>query len=232
MTDYTTLVTALPYLSPLPKLQQLPISRIALERRLSMLSDEDRQQLQWAERLYHPEEGVVSDLPDPVQVRDWQEQLERIESPLIRERITLRLEWRTLLAALRYRQQQRLEPEHFHGFGRWTAQIRRRWHDPLFGMEATLPFLAELQPLLTKGLSGELEQQLNAYLWQDLLLAERRALFTLDAVICFVLRWDLAEKHLRSDATQALDTFQQLTGTLLDAPGIRQSLESAFEELS
>ncbi|SFX76916.1 hypothetical protein [Marinospirillum alkaliphilum] len=229
---YYTLVTALPHLPPLPQCKELPISRIALDRRLSMLSDADRQQLQQAERLYHQGDVSLQSLPDQTLVRDWQQQLQQLESPLIRERIQLKLEWQTLLAALRYRQQGRIGPEHFSGFGRWTGQIRRHWHEPLFGLDTALPFLAELQPLLLKGHSGELEQQLNAWLWKDLLFIERSVQFTLDTVICFVLRWGLTEKHLKSDAVQALEAFQHLTSQLLNTPAITQHIESAFEDLS
>lgn len=232
MTGYYTLVTALPNLPPLAQCKQLPISRIALDRRLTMLSDEDQQQLQLAEKLYHQSDLSLQTLPDQTLVRDWQRQLNQLQSPEIRERIQLRLEWQTLLAALRYRQQGRIGPEHFSGFGRWTGQIRRRWHEPLFGLDAALPLFAELQPLLQKGHSGELDQQLNAWLWKDLLFVERSFQFTLETVICFVLRWGLAEKHIKSDANQALVSFQRMGEQLLDSPAITQHLKSAFEELS
>lgn len=232
MTRYYTLVTALPNLPPLEQCKQLPISRIALDRRLTMLSDEDLLQLQLAEKLYHQSELSLQNLPDKPLILEWQRQLEKIESEALRESISLRLEWQTLLAALRYRQEGRTGPENFHGFGRWTGLIRRNWHDPLFGLETALPFLSKLQPLLNKGQSGELERQLNGFLWKDLMFIERSFQFTLETVICFVLRWGLAEQHIKSDASLALESFKRMSEQLLGTPAITQHLESAFEELS
>lgn len=231
MTKYYTLVTALPNLPPLAQCKQLPISRIALDRRLTMLSDEDFLQLQLAEKLYHQSELSLQNLPDQPLIMDWQRQLEKIESEPIRECISLRLEWQTLLAALRYRREGH-GPESFYGFGRWTGLIRRHWHDPLFNLDTAMPFLAKLQPLLNKAHSGELEYQLNAFLWKDLLFVERSFQFTLETVVCFVLRWGLAEKHIKSDASLALDSFKRMSEQLLGTPAITQHLESAFEELS
>ena len=231
MTRYYTLVTALPNLPALAKCKQLPISRIALDRRLTMLSDEDLLQLQLAEKLYHQSEASLENLPDKPLVLNWQRQLEKITSQPIRERIHLRLEWQTLLAALRYRREGH-SPESFYGFGRWTGLIRRNWHDPLFGLDTALPFLSKLQPLLNRGHSGELEYQLTTLLWKDLLFVERSLQFTLESVICFVLRWGLAEQHIKSDASLALDTFKRMSEQLLGTPAITKHLESAFEELS
>lgn len=231
MTKYYTLVTALPNLPPLAQCKQLPISRIALDRRLTMLSNEDSLQLQLAEKLYHQSELSLENLPDKPLVLDWQRQLEKIESEAIRERIMLRLEWQTLLAALRSRREG-YSPESFFGYGRWTGLIRSHWHDPLFGLDTALPFLGKLQPLLNKSHSGELEYQLNALLWQDLLFVERSFQFTLETVICFVLRWGFAEQHIKSDASLALESFKRMSEQLLGTPAITQHLESAFEELS
>lgn len=231
MTRYYTLVTALPNLPPLAECKQLPISRIALDKRLTMLSDNDLLQLQLAEKLYHQSELSLENLPDKPLVLNWQRQLEKITSQPVRERISLRLEWQTLLAALRYRREGH-SPESFYGYGRWTGLIRRNWHDPLFGLDTALPFLSKLQPLLNKGHSGELEYQLTNLLWKDLLFVERSFQFTLESVICFVLRWGLAEQHIKSDASLALDTFKRMSEQLLGTSAITKHLESAFEELS
>jgi len=232
VTHYYTLVAALPDLPPLAQCRQLPISRIALDRRLTMLSDEDLLQLELAEKLYHLSELSLEDLPDKSRVLNWQYQLEKITSRPLRERIGLRLEWQTLLAALRYRQDGRISPENFYGFGRWTGLIRRNWHDPLFGLATAMPFLSKLEPLLNKSHSGELEYQLNTLLWNDLLFVERSFQFTLETVICFVLRWGLAEQQIKSDASLALASFKRMSEQLLDKPAITQHLKSAFEEFS
>ena len=167
--SYYTLVTALPDLPPLAKCKQLPISRIALERRLTMLDNEDRAQLKLVESLYYFDRVAFGDdqnasLSDKKQVYQWQYQLGQIHSEAIRQCIRNRLEWQSLLAALRQRQQGEQGPELFFGLGRWTTRIRQHWHEPSFGLESALPLLNELQPLMQKGAAGEVEQQINHWL--------------------------------------------------------------------
>lgn len=230
--SYYTLVTALPDLPPLAKCKQLPISRIALERRLTMLSDEDQQQLRLAERLYHFGSDQDQVLSDQKLVYQWQSQLGKIQSSEIRQCIQTRLEWQSLLAALRQRQQADKGPEHFFGLGRWTTRIRQHWHEPAFGLETALPLLAELQPLMQKGAAGETEHRINNWLWNDLLRIERSHHFSIETVVCFVLRWGLAERQIQNDADQALEAFESMAETLISAPVIREHIASAFEELS
>lgn len=229
--SYYTLVTALPDLPPLAKCKQLPISRIALERRLTMLSDEDMQQLRLAEKLYHFTEAEPQKLSDQTLVYQWQAQLDKIHSPALRECLMFRLEWQSLLAALRQRQLGDKGPEHFFGLGRWTLRIRQHWHEPAFGLEEALPLMKELQPLMHKGAAGEVEKQINNWLWNNLIQVERSHAFSLETVICFVLRWGLAEKQIRNDAEQALAAFETMADTLISSPVIHKSITAAFEEL-
>ncbi|HPE59654.1 MAG: hypothetical protein KDI15_11100 [Thiothrix sp.] len=229
---YYTLVAALPDLPPLAKCKQMPISRIALDRRLSMLSENDRQQLQQAENLYHFDLQTPEGLSDRELARQWQHQLARIHAEAVRRCIQNRLEWQSVLAAMRQRQQGDKGPEQFYGFGRWTIRIRQHWHDPAFGLEAALPLLAELHPLLQNGEAGAVEQQINHELWQQLLRVERSHHFTLETVICFVLRWGLAEKQIQNNAEQALAAFDTMAEALIATPTVRQHIASAFEELS
>lgn len=230
--SYYTLVAALPVLPPLAKCKQLPISRIALERRLTMLEEEDSKQLRLAESLYHFARNPQPAMSDQKLVYQWQSQLEQIHSPVIRECIQLRLEWQSLMAAIRQRQQGDKGPEQFFGFGRWTTRIRQHWQEPTFGLEDAMPLLSKLQPAMQKGAAGEVEKQMNTWLWNNLFQIERSHGFQLETVICFVLRWGIAEKQIKNDAEQALEAFESMAEALISAPVIKDHIESAFEELS
>ncbi|WP_114416523.1 hypothetical protein [Marinospirillum perlucidum] len=230
MSRYYTLIAALPDLPALTARQELPLSRIALDKRLTLLSEEDREQLDRVESLYHPPLTRVDNQPDQQRVLDWQRQLKEIKSPALRQLVEQRLEWQTLLAALRSRDQSGSQPEHFYGSGRWTGFIRRHWQEPLFGLDATLPFLGELAKLHKKGASGDLEAALNTYLWKELLFVERSFHFTLETLVCYVLRFGLAEKHLQSNGEEALAAFHRMTEQLLASPTLSQPLDLAFEE--
>ena len=230
--SYYTVVAALPDLPPLARCKQLPISRIALERRLTMLEEEDLKQLRLAESLYHFTRSPQQAVSDQKLVYQWRSQLEQIHSPIIRECIQLRLEWQSLIAAIRQRQVGDKGPEQFFGLGRWTTRIRQHWQEPTFGLEGAMPLLNQLQPKMLKGDAGEVEAQMNALLWQNLFQVERSHAFTLETVVCFVLRWGIAEQQIENDAGQALKAFESMAEALVSAPVIKEYIESAFEELS
>lgn len=230
--SYYTLVTALPELPPFAKCKQLPVSRIALERRLTMLSDEDQAQRKLAEQLYHFASEKPEVMADQKLVYQWQRQLTQIRSEEIRHCIQHRLEWQSLLAALRQRQHSDRGPEQYYGLGRWTTRVRQHWQEPAFGLETALPLLPELNTLMQQGAAGEVERAVNHWLWQDLMRTERSFHFTAETVICFVLRWGLAEQQIKNDAQQALETFDAMTDTLLNTSAIQEQIESAFEELA
>ena len=215
MSDYYTLITALPWLPELEQCRQLPLSRIALDQRLSMLSDVDKGQLQLVEMLYHPRASELEHLTDPEVVKRWKMTLQQVTSEEVRARIDYHLELRTLLAALRSRRSGLENASQFHGMGRWVPRIRKHWFEPLFGLEDVCPQLKQLERVLKKNEPMLLEKKLNQLLWQDLQLVERQDYFSFVAVACFVLRWGIAERHLQYCANEALGQFDQATATLL-----------------
>ncbi|KDE40315.1 V-type ATP synthase subunit C [Nitrincola lacisaponensis] len=229
MADYYTLVTGLPWLpEQMEKCTQLPLSRIALERRLTLLNETDQKVLRSAEALYHP--SLSNMQPDQARVQAWQQQVDQLPSETLRQVVGLRLEIQTLLAALRYRRRPDTQAEHFQGFGRWTQWIRQHWKEPLFGLEGRLEFLEHWGELFAQGQTGDLQTQVDLYLWRQLLAVERSHHFTLETVVCFVLRWGLAERRLRSDPDAALNEFQALGDALLQHSGIQQRLTQLFED--
>lgn len=197
-----------------------------------MLEEEDLKQLRLAESLYHFTRSPQQAVSDQKLVYQWRSQLEQIHSPIIRECIQLRLEWQSLIAAIRQRQVGDKGPEQFFGLGRWTTRIRQHWQEPTFGLEGAMPLLNQLQPKMLKGDAGEVEAQMNALLWQNLFQVERSHAFTLETVVCFVLRWGIAEQQIENDAGQALKAFESMAEALVSAPVIKEYIESAFEELS
>ncbi|EXJ11336.1 DUF2764 family protein [Nitrincola nitratireducens] len=231
MADYYTLVTCLPWLpEQMEKCSQLPLSRIALNRRLSLLDSHDQQGLAVAEALYHP--NLANTQPDRERVLLWQKQIAELPSRVLQEVITQRLEIQTLLAALRYRRRPNTSAEHFYGYGRWTEWIRQHWKDPLFALETQIPLLERWGELFNQGHTGELQFEMDRYFWQQLLAVERSHHFSVETVVCFVLRWGIAERRLKSDADAALADFQLLSDTLLHNSGIQQQLNSLFEDIN
>jgi len=215
VTQYLTLMTALPGLPALDKCTQLPLSRIALERRLSMLSPEDAAQLALIEQLYFPASGKGWEQTDAAWVRQWQKMLSSVESIALQERLNYQFELRTLLCALRLRADSEGRVSTFSGLGRWRGQIQRHWFEPRFGLESRWPDSIQLCHAFEQQQPGELEQQINQLLWRDLWRCEQQHHFMFEAVACFVLRWGLVERRLKSQATPALERFKTHTDQLI-----------------
>jgi len=229
--DYYTLVTCLPWLpEQMEKCTQLPLSRIALNRRLTLLSEEDQQSLAIAEALYHP--SVTEVQPDRERVQQWQKQIAELPSLVLQELVTQRLEVQTLLAALRYRKRPNTSAEHFYGYGRLTEWIKSHWKEPLFALETQIEPLEQWGELFNHEHTGDLQHQMDRYFWQQLLAVERSHHFSIETVVSFVLRWGIAERRLKSDADTALVDFHTLSDTLLHSSGIQQQLNSLFEDMN
>ncbi|MDF2181272.1 hypothetical protein [Neptuniibacter sp. CAU 1671] len=215
MAQYLTLMTALPSLPSLEKATQLPLSRIALERRLSMLSPDDSQQLALIEQLYFPPLNRGWDQSDQAWVRQWQEAMDAVQSPVLLERLRYHFELRTLLAALRLRSASQGRISSFAGLGRWRGQIQRHWFEPRFGLDTLWPDAVRLCQAFEQQQSGLLEQMLNQLLWRDLWRCEQQHHFMFEAVVCFVLRWGLVERQIKNRAAPALTRFQAQTEQLM-----------------
>ncbi|WP_156473642.1 DUF2764 family protein [Neptuniibacter marinus] len=224
MSDYYTLMTALPWLPELEQCTQLPISRIALDRRLTMLSDEGSAQLANIEALFHPIIDHYIMLTDKDLIAQWKADMSKVESPVMLELINYQMELKTLLAALRCRAVGLDDPSQFHGAGRWVQLIKKHWFEPGFGLDRVCPQLLQLQRLMSKEKPMLVEQYYNQQLWTSLRQAEHSHHFSFEALACFVLRWAIAERCLRYDGDKAVDTFNKSRSVLLELSGLNQQL--------
>ncbi|BBB28425.1 hypothetical protein [Neptunomonas japonica] len=215
MSQYYTLLTSLPHLPVLEKSRQLPISRLALESRLSMLCETDCAQLDAIEALYFPNPSVLSGLADREVVQAWKSALLLLESDVLKERIAYQLEIRSLLAALRYREAGGKNPDQFIGFGRWHSFIKNHWFEPFFGMDEFQPQIQKIARYLKENRPGHADKLLDQMLWQDLFYCEKQQGFSFSAVACYVLRWGIVSRYLSADADAALIKFDDVTRHLL-----------------
>ncbi|PSL12680.1 hypothetical protein CLV44_11639 [Marinobacterium halophilum] len=220
MSVYYTLIPALPALpTALEQLKELPISVLQLEQRLSMLSEEDRALLARALRLFQRERSGDEGVSDQDEVRYWEQELDTIPQRPLRGILTENLEWRSLIAAQRYRLAGQHEGNGFQGYGPRIWIIRRDWQQPDFGLGRQYPWLAESLAQLKQGQGVELEQQILARLWRKLHMLEQSHPFTLTAVAAYRLRWSIAEYRLRWQADRAQVHFSQLVDRALAGAG-------------
>jgi len=208
---YTTLMLSLPYLGKLFGAKQTPLSRLKLERRLGMLEEQDAE-------LLREIEGVIQwshqpmDRTDPAMAAAAQRLLERLPSPVLQEIVCFRLEMRTLVAALRRRQAGQAAPRPMPawGFGRWLGHIQRYWAEPGFRLEGVFAWVRDANRLLREADSLGLERLLLETVWGRLGRFAEGHYFDFEAVVLYVLRWNIINRWTTYDGEVAVRRFIEL----------------------
>ncbi|MFG6096338.1 DUF2764 family protein [Leptothoe sp. ISB3NOV94-8A] len=209
--QYVTLMASLPYLGELFEAQQTPLSRFKLEARLKMLSEEDAVRLQQIQSLIRWHHVPIS-RTDAEIVAAAEQFFQQVKNPLLREVVAFRLELHTIVAALRRRQRGEKtapvgEP---WGYGRWVKHIERHWTEPAFRLQGNFPWLLEAQQLLHADESVALERVLFSYVWKRLGQLGAEHYFDFEAVVIYVMRWDLIDRWVRYDGPLAVERFKNL----------------------
>jgi len=214
---YTLLLSSLP-LQPadLFSTKILPISRIQLDKRLSLLDAQDAEDLTRIEALLHWSKMLESD--DEHIVKTGLVELELIRSQFLRDIVLWRLELRTLLTALRRKQANEnvQAPEPFYGFGDHLPMIRRNWQRPDFGLGYAQPWLKQAQQLMSENETMALDKLLLNLSWQYYARLSRGHYFDFPAVVLYVLRWDLIHRWVSYDQDRALLRFNELVCAAMD----------------
>ena len=208
MTRYITLMSALPHLGNLFGTKQTPISRLKLEARLKMLREEDALLLRRIEELVHwsylPMER--SDAEIAASAKSF---FEQVSNPILRAAVESRLELHTVVAALRLRQRGESAPPPgtSWGYGRWINYIERHWSEPGFRLEGAFPWVLEANRLLSTNESVALERLLFEVVWDKLGRLGEGHYFDFEAVVLYVLRWNLADRWSRYQGEAAVQRF-------------------------
>lgn len=215
---YLTLLTSLPAHGPLFGATQTPLSRIRLTMRLRWLEPQDAEDLALLETLIVWKDQRF-EMDDEAVVRQAEQRVEAIKNDFAREHAIWRLEIRTLIAALRHRHAGGTAPSERRrwGFGRWVPLIRRHWGEPHFRLERVFPWLPEAKRLLERGDALGLERLLLGTVWTHLERIGADHRFDFEAVVIYVICWDLVARWTGYDAETALARFDRLVNDGLAA---------------
>lgn len=210
-TAYTMLMVSLPYLGTLFEAKYSVISRLKLERRLKDLTPEHQQLLSkivgiacW-DRL----DDIKADENFVTQARQVMSEL---DNPVLLDIVRHRVELRTLVAALRRRHMGAgapVEGERW-GIGRWMSVIARNWNEPGFGVQNAFPWVLEAQRLLEERGTIQLERLLLEEVWNELGRRAQGHYFDFEAVVIYVLRWDVMERWTHYQPPVAQKRFDAL----------------------
>jgi hypothetical protein len=214
---YYQLMASLPPLLPLFESEQTPISRLRLEERLGMLTAEDRAELSAITSLTHWHR-LAPDADDAHLVALAQRIVPAIRNRELREVLTWRLELRSVVAALRRRHAGLPAPSagEAWGFGRWVRAVEANWGHPDFQLAGPLPWVPTVRQLMEQDQPYELERTLLGVSWRHHRLAAEGHYFDFEAVVLYVLRWDLVYRWLMYDGKRARQRFEQMTEAALE----------------
>lgn len=208
---YTMLMASLPpHRCDLFETKQTPISQIQLDKRLQWLEPQDAADLAKIQSLLYW--SKVENASDQAFIEHAMSLMEQLHNDFFRQVICWRLEVRTLIAALRKRHQgQKNAPEKQElGFGRWRLFIGNNWQQVDFGIGRQLPWLEQANTLIETEDSLALEMFLLNLVWRHYEQLGNGHYFDFEAVILYVLRWDVINRWNHYHQQQAVQRFSTI----------------------
>ncbi len=215
---FVALMASLPHLAPLFSQSKPPISGFRLKQRLSVLEEQERKCL----------EAIVSltsweSLADEKQDREILRQISTVIDlvqlwPDLVELVAVRMEARTVIAALRRRRQGQTTAGDISdwGYGRWNAIIRENWNEPGFGLSRVMSWVGEANALMTKSDHVGMERLVLLEVFRQMNRFAEEHLFDFEAVVIYVLRWRLIERWSRYEAKGAGERLRELVAKVLE----------------
>ncbi len=217
--SYYTLVASLPPLPRFDGARRLPINRVRLLDRLSMLEPAD------AEVVKHAAAFFAWDRPGTVptdgeMIKHHQALVRLGGKSSFREVLEFPFDLKTLLAGLRRRRMGRPAPVpgESWGVGRWVGHIERNWDEPDFKLAPQYPWLPEMRNLLEKGEALALQKQMFGLVWDHLDRLTQGMEFRFDNVLAYLFKWDILERWLSQKPDEARACFEERITEALHEP--------------
>ncbi|GAW87426.1 conserved hypothetical protein [Bathymodiolus platifrons methanotrophic gill symbiont] len=167
--DYAMLMASLqPHPLSLWDLKNKPASKIHLERRLSLLQDSERQQLEEIVSVLHWARMDNENNSDAKIAAKAERVINSIDNPLLRETIIWRMELRTIMTAIRRRKLGMDAPSRNErwGYGQVVPFIRKNWQIDDFSLSHRFGWIKQANTLFETEQSVELEKLLLNLSWQ------------------------------------------------------------------
>jgi hypothetical protein len=204
--SYYTLIASLPPLPVHVDVERMPITRERLGSRASMLEPGDRVIIQQLFDFLHWDRQSLERTDEDV-IRQYNKVMATVQNPLAREIIDLTMNARTILAALR-RRRRGLEPP--RGVGRWVEYIRRHWQHPTFALDLHYPWIAEVDRLHAAGDTLAVQRILLESGWRYWKRRADEYFFSFEAVLLYVIRWEVLYRWVHRDADVGAQKFEAL----------------------
>lgn len=224
---YVELLCSLPRLANPFIHRRPPISEVQLLKRLNMLEFDDRALVRELALTFFWGRISVED-SDQAIVKRARRLIERVELEDLLDWLFWRMDYRTVIAALRRRHAGEEGPPigTIWGYGPSVKHIENHWDQPHFRLEYRFPWLPEAARLLQSGDSWGLEEHLLSAVWDYISRLEPDVPYSLSALWLYLMQWDLVQRWCSYNAEEAVVKFEELVGASLEQP-LRQLRELA-----
>ncbi len=211
---YYMLVTSLPSFNrSMADHKELPITKIHLEDRLRFLVKKDRQAIESLVDLITRDSFDT----DETYLKNYNKVYHQTKNTVLEPILNFFMDWRILTSAIRASIKGNECPKWaYKGNDNLMSTIEANWNKPYFDLHRTYPAL----PLLTKNMKSEntiaVENMLLELFWEYLSETAFDALFGLDAIATYILRWYILKRWLRRDFDAALTTVNKTIDNILE----------------
>ncbi len=203
---YYTLIASLPHLPAHFDVTRPPLTRLQLQQRLTMLSDEDAQTLRQLQNFL-AWDRQLTDRTDEQVVQHYKQLKQQIRHSLVFEIIEHRINVRTIVGALRRRHNGEGPPV---GVGRLVDPIRRQWKEPQFGLQKRYPWIEGFEQKMLAGNAVEAQKVLFEFTWSTWCRMAAEFTFSFEAVLLYLARWAIVNRWTSRSAEAGRARFDQL----------------------
>ena len=206
-TTYYDLIGSLPALPRhFEEADRVPISQLRLQSRLKMLEPRDAEVVE-AMTEFLVWERQPLELTDEDVLQRYSRFMDTINDHFARELIERAMTIRTIIAGLRSR---RLKLDPPLGITPIGGHIARNWNHPDFRLGGRFPWISAVDALFSGDSLLDLERKILDVSWQYVSRLAERYHFTFEAVVLYLIRWELVYRWTRRDATAGQEKFDQL----------------------
>jgi hypothetical protein len=208
--EYVSLISGFPNSERLFLAKLAPMSRLKLEQRLKVLDDQDRRTLSKVESVlnWSLQSNGNSDQHINKQAKKVYEEL---QSDTLRSILRDKMELRTCIAALRRKARGEGAPILKNwGFGRWVDHINHFWNEPNFNLVTVFPWFPKAQQLIQQGDPEALERLILERTFKQLQRFSCQHSFDFEAVVIYVLKWNIIDRTARYNVAGAKRRFVEL----------------------
>ena len=235
-THYYQLLTSLPYLPPLMKVSELPITPSFLDQRLGMLEPEDKKLLQQVYALM----GLQSFKSDDKLIPEVMAKIDKIDDAILQKVFRDIFTFKRVVVAMRNRDQGSTAPVMFYAghneetgeayetpFAKLEADLRDNWKHPVLGMQNRYPSLVPFREALSEGNVFKAKQIRISFIDQIVREAAEKAEFSRAGVMLYVMQWMLIQEWLQNDGEAALkNVIAQAEHLMHEAMARRETKET------